>query len=559
MDAAQCGLKAAPRTPSTAMRSCASDGPSQRTSSWRGRGRARRRSGRGCAGLGRRRRQGERAALGEVAVDVLLVGDPADLVDGVDHRPVHRDRAVASVLAGGQLGRLVGSAPSTSRRCGPTRRTPRSPPRARRCAATGRLAQVVGRPEARVAGADDGDVGVAVAGQRRRGARSDRPASPARRSVTGRTRRRPSRSGYAYTTTTVRAVACEVRHLLRAAAAQAVGARRRVRAAPERARPDRAGRPPRLRLRVGGRAPLPRGVQPLLGARGVPRPRPASARTNIRLGHGIVQLTDEPPGAGRRAGEHARPASATAASSWASARARASPSCTRSTAASATSASVWEDAVRCLMPMFWDGGLGVPRRVLRLPAAQRRAQAAASSRTRRCGWRAASSTRSRWPAGAASARSASSSCRAEAAHGVGERLLQRRTPSSSSQLGRLPDQPEHRRRQRVHVRADRRGGAAPSADGWTFFQFALRFYNDARPGRAGHASACGTSTRRGRQSPQGRSRAARRAHRLAGDDPRSSCASSRRPTSTRSSCSTRPARNTPRATSARASSCSPPR
>ena len=36
-------------------------------------------------------------------------------------------------------------------------------------------------------------------------------------------------------------------------------------------RAGRTGRPPRLRRRVGGGAPLPGGVQPLLGARGVPR------------------------------------------------------------------------------------------------------------------------------------------------------------------------------------------------------------------------------------------------------------------------------------------------
>ena len=71
---------------------------------------------------------------------------------------------------------------------------------------------------------------------------------------------------------------------------RALGRRRRAPAAQGRARPGRAGRPARHRLRVGGRAPLPRGVQPL-----VARPRcsspPRSQRTSrIRLGHGIVQL-----------------------------------------------------------------------------------------------------------------------------------------------------------------------------------------------------------------------------------------------------------------------------
>ena len=45
----------------------------------------------------------------------------------------------------------------------------------------------------------------------------------------------------------------------------------RAQAHPGRARPGRAGRPARLRRRVGGRAPLPRGVLALQRARGVPR------------------------------------------------------------------------------------------------------------------------------------------------------------------------------------------------------------------------------------------------------------------------------------------------
>ena len=81
----------------------------------------------------------------------------------------------------------------------------------------------------------------------------------------------------------------EVRHLLRAPAAAAVGRGQRAAAHPGRARPGRAGRPARHRLRVGGRAPLPRGVQPLVARPRCSWPRPASARRNIRLGHGIIQ------------------------------------------------------------------------------------------------------------------------------------------------------------------------------------------------------------------------------------------------------------------------------
>src|SRR6266566_7765185 len=52
----------------------------------------------------------------------------------------------------------------------------------------------------------------------------------------------------------------EIRHLLRAAIAAAVAARRRIAALSERARPGRAGRPARLRLCLGGRAPFSRRV-----------------------------------------------------------------------------------------------------------------------------------------------------------------------------------------------------------------------------------------------------------------------------------------------------------
>ena len=60
------------------------------------------------------------------------------------------------------------------------------------------------------------------------------------------------------------------------------------------ARPDRVGRPARLRLRVGGRAPLPRGVLALLRPRGLSRRR-QPAHPQIRLGHGIIQLTTNHP------------------------------------------------------------------------------------------------------------------------------------------------------------------------------------------------------------------------------------------------------------------------
>src|SRR5581483_3434000 len=66
-------------------------------------------------------------------------------------------------------------------------------------------------------------------------------------------------------------LAREVRDLLRAPTSAAVGRAKRVPTPARVPRADRARRPARLRLRVGGRAPLPRGVLALLGAAGLSR------------------------------------------------------------------------------------------------------------------------------------------------------------------------------------------------------------------------------------------------------------------------------------------------
>ena len=101
--------------------------------------------------------------------------------------------------------------------------------------------------------------------------------------------------------------------------------------------------------------------------------------------------------------------------------------------------------------------------------------------------------------------------------------------------------------------------ARKRAEGLTFFQFALRFYgasaNRERP-RAGSVSTCGRSSWNGRRPTRTwsrrPSRAVSSAHRIRSER---SCASSSRATRTRSSCSIRPARIRT-STSARASSCS---
>ena len=82
----------------------------------------------------------------------------------------------------------AGTARCTSRRCGPTRRTRRSPSRARRYAAAGsRFEQVLGRPQPGQPAADDRDVDIA------RPPRVAREA-PGRRVPTGRGRRPEARA-----------------------------------------------------------------------------------------------------------------------------------------------------------------------------------------------------------------------------------------------------------------------------------------------------------------------------------------------------------------------------
>src|SRR6266576_6885991 len=62
-----------------------------------------------------------------------------------------------------------------------------------------------------------------------------------------------------------------IRHLLRASAAPPLGCRQRIPIAARVDRADRARRHARLSVRLGGRAPLPRGVLALVRARSLPR------------------------------------------------------------------------------------------------------------------------------------------------------------------------------------------------------------------------------------------------------------------------------------------------
>ena len=99
----------------------------------------------------------------------------------------------------------------------------------------------------------------------------------------------------------------EVRGLLRVVGAQAVGPRGRAPGVHERARAGAPGRRAGLPLRVGRRAPLPRGVLALVGARAVPHGvRHADQEHPRRPRHRRVRPAVQPPGPRRRAGRRAR-------------------------------------------------------------------------------------------------------------------------------------------------------------------------------------------------------------------------------------------------------------
>ena len=152
------------------------------------------------------------------------------------------------------------------------------------------------------------------------------------------------------------------------------------RRAPGVRRGDRTGRvlrPDRHRLVLARGAPLPRGVQPLVGARDLPR-RALAAHQEPALGprHHAHAAVDQSPGARRPSGSRPSTSSRADGSSSAPARARRPPSSTRSASTPTTSARMWEEglrvALRCMTETPFTGFAGDH---VRDAAAQRRAEA----------------------------------------------------------------------------------------------------------------------------------------------------------------------------------------
>ena len=188
-------------------------------------------------------------------------------------------------------------------------------------------------------------------------------------------------------------------------------------AAQGRARAGRAGGPGRLRLRLGGRAPLPRGVLALsapevflAAAAAAHRAHPARARNRPDPARG------EPSGARGRARRHARPdlrrpPRVRHRRVELGGRAGRLP---RRSHAEARDVGGRDRRDRAHVRGGAVRRLG--QRVLPHAPAQRRAEAAAAARTRRCGWPAAAARRSSSPpaTGSGRCRSRSSSPRTPA-------------------------------------------------------------------------------------------------------------------------------------------------
>ena len=135
---------------------------------------------------------------------------------------------------------------------------------------------------------------------------------------------------------------------------------------------------------------------------------------------------------------------------------------------------VFDEAVAAIFPMFKDGAQRASRQVFRYTLPRTCSPSRCRSRTRRSGWRARSSTPSSGPGAAAWARSASSSS-ARMRRTPGCTPTTTPSPSGSKKLADYTINPNIALVSFfMCCKTDEE--ARKRADGCTFFQFALRFY-----------------------------------------------------------------------------------
>ena len=232
----------------------------------------------------------------------------------------------------------------------------------------------------------------------------------------------------------------------------------------------------------------------------------ASQRTKrIRLGHGIIQLTTNHPARVAERSQHARSRLERPRGVGPGRRLE------RDRAAPLRPA-LPRQARRLgrrregRAPDVHSRRLGVSRQVLRLPAAQRGAEAAAEAAPAAVG-RVLAARHDRDGGPARHGRAGLPVRLGRSGARLGARVLQRVREAPRAAL-RLPDQPADRDRVRLHVRARRTRRRIAEAEGWTFFQFALGFYNSHGPVVPGQRESVGRvpDVARDTRGPEGAAR-----------------------------------------------------
>ena len=267
------------------------------------------------------------------------------------------------------------------------------------------------------------------------------------------------------------------------------------RAVPERADAGRTGGPARLRLRLGSRAPFPRGIFAFAGAGSVPRRRqPAHQEHPPRPRHRAAH--HQPAAARGRAHRLPRPGVATAASNSAPANPPRITELGGFGRDMETKREVWEDAIRCIIPMFQDQGVELDTKWHKMP--MRNVLPKPVQKPHPPLWVACSQLETIEMAGRRGLGALGFQfLSADAAH-AWVHAYYNASPSGRTSC-RLPDQSEHRAGQLFHVRRDRRGSAPPRRRRHVLPVRAalLRRQLRAQAARSRTRSTCGTNTTSG--------------------------------------------------------------